>query len=164
MRPSVNVLRIQEIVDRKYSTQRSAAQAWSITQSELSRLLSGGRGKRSSLNLVRTIAQAEGIPIEELWLSEPKLEQLRSGEESGPARFIYDLEDPYEMLFQLENWFSDLPHESRMRRQVVKAVMRALLDESFLGPQKPSRQWRLAMDRVEGWPGDALAKDKTRRR
>ncbi len=163
MRPLVNVVRLQDIVDRKYTTQRAAAQAWNIAQSELSRLLSGERGKRSALNLVRTIAKTEGIPMEELWLPEPKLEGVRTGDELAPTRFIYDLENPHEMLFQLENWFSDLPHESRMQRQVVKAVMRALLDESFLGPQKPSRQWRLAMDRVEGWALDALSKGKNRR-
>jgi len=149
----VDGVRLSEIVDEKYGSGTAAAQAWGISPSQVSRLCSGERGKRPRLDVLKRIAEVEGIPLDELRMPRGANLVRRRTESESQVRFAYDLDKPHEMLLQVQNWFADvLPDTPRVRRQVVKAVMRTLVDETFGGPHRPSRQWQITMDQVEGWP------------
>ncbi len=132
---------------KKHGNQSKAAVSWGVSQSAVSRLLNGKRGRKDS-DVLRAIARAEGIVEEQIrvW---PHLRALDHAP-AGVDRFVYDVDDPHHMLKQVQHWFADLPAETRMQRQVVKAVMRALFDESFGAVHGPSREWRVVMQRVDG--------------
>ncbi len=149
---------------RKHGTQTAAAKAWEVSQAAISLLINGKRGTGRSQTLAR-IAVAEGISIEELATAadRPHLTRVRTEEEQS-ARFVYDVDDPHHMLKQVQNWFADLPAGQKMTRQVVKAVMRALLDESFdFEIHRPSGAWQPVMDSAEGWPLKVKSKGRRNR-
>jgi hypothetical protein len=150
---------LKSLVDR-YRTQTKAALAWGLSQSTVSLLLNGQRGSGAS-EALRVIAKAEGIATENILLPPPRRLQVIERTDDGQARFVYDLQDPHRMLKQLQHWFSDLPSETRMPRQVVKAVMRVLFDESFSTIHPPSREWGIVMQNAEGWD-NATAPRKAR--
>ena len=136
----------------KHGTQTAAAKAWDVSQAAISLLINGKRGTGRSQTLAK-IAAAEGVSIQALLRTAdgPQLKRVRTDEDGSP-RFVYDVNDPHHMLKQVQNWFADLPGGSSMTRQVVKAVMRTLLDESFdFEIHRPSGAWQPVMDAAEGW-------------
>lgn len=144
---------LRRLIRVKYGTQTAAGKAWHVSQAAISLLINGKRGTGRSQTLAR-IAAAEGISIQELSTAADGLQltRVRTGEK-GSARFVYDVDDPHHMLKQVQSWFADLPAGQRMTRQVVKAVMRTLLDESFdFEIHSPSGAWQPVMDSAEGWP------------
>lgn len=145
----VNIEKLQSLIDR-YGTQSAAADAWDLQQPDLSRMIKGRR-KKVRRTMLEKIAGIEGIPVDEL-IFRPTVVDESTDVEPMQAHFIYDVDKPHEMLFQVETWFAEMaPETPRIRRQVVKSVMRTLMDESFVGPQRPSREWRAVMDHTEGW-------------
>ncbi|SRR6266851_86333 len=144
---------LRRLIHNKYGTQTAAAKAWDVSQGAISLLINGKRGTERSRTLAK-IAAAERISIQELSTAAggPQLKRVRTEEDESP-RFVYDVDDPHHMLKQVQSWFADLPAGARMTRQVVKAVMRALLDESFdFEIHRPTRTWQPVMDSAEGWP------------
>src|SRR6266581_1151961 len=144
---------LRRLIQAKYGTQTAASKAWEVSQGAISLLINGKRGTGRSQTLAR-IAAAEGISTHELSKAGdgPQLKRVRTDEDGSP-RFVYEVNDPHHMLKQVESWFADLPAGSRMTRQVVKAVMRTLLDESFdFEIHRPSGAWQPVMDSAEGWP------------
>ncbi len=163
---SLNRALLQELVDRDFGGNRTAAaNAWGLKQPHLSRLLNGNRGLRrpsdETFEAVRKIAEATGRSDTEFWTKQPAIVAVPSGDADAP-RFVYDPDQAHSMLMQIENWFADLPRDARMHKQVVRAVMRTLFDESFLSHQRPSREWRITMDRLEGWPTGEKAGSRRR--
>jgi hypothetical protein len=150
--PSPSSVTLGDLVKR-HGTQTRAARAWGVSQSAISRLLSGARGGGDS-EVLRAISEVEGIPIEQIELPVArKLGLVRNrGHQEVGNRFRYNKDEPIQMLHQVQNWFADLPAERGIGRRVLRAVMRTLLDETFDEIHKPSRSWRLVMDHVEGWP------------
>jgi len=150
-----------EALVKKYHTQTKAAKTWGVSQSAVSLLLNGQRGSGES-DALRTIAKAEGISTERIILPAPRRLQVAEGADDSLERFVYDIDDPHRMLKQVQHWFSDLPSETRMKRQVVRAVMRTLFDESFDAVHPPSRHWRTVMHNAEGLHEPANATSSTR--
>src|SRR5207253_80742 len=64
------------------------------------------------------------------------------------SRFRLDLDNPEAVLGQVEDWFSDLPEGSRLRRHVVRAVIRTFYDEAFDDIHKPTDGWRRVLSVV----------------
>ena len=138
-----------ETLVRKHQTQTRAGEVWGVSQSAISRLLSGNRGGRGG-EALKAIAAAEGIPAETILLAPARRLHLVEELQDASHCFEYDVEDPHGMLKQVQHWFCRLPTETRMKRQVVRAVMRALFDESFDAVHPPTREWRAVMQNAEG--------------
>jgi transcriptional regulator with XRE-family HTH domain len=156
---------LRRLIQIKYGTQTAAARAWDVSQGAISLLINGKRGTGRSQTLAR-IAAAEGISIQELSTvaGGPTLKRVSTDEDRSP-RFVYDVDDPHRMLKQVQSWFADLPAGARMTRQVVKVVMRTLLDESFdFEIHRPPRTWQPVMDSAEGWPPKVKSKARSDRR
>jgi len=144
---------LRHLIRTKYRTQTAAGRAWGVSQSAISLLINGKRGTGRS-EALQKIAAAEGLSLKELLTAthRPHLAEVRIREAASP-RFVYDVDDPHRMLKQVQSWFADLPAGPRMSRQVVKAVMRTLLDESFdFEIHRPSAEWQPVMEYTEGWP------------
>jgi len=152
--------RLRSICREKYETQTEAAIAWGVSQSAVSLLLSG---KRNSRKVLRRIAKAEGISVEDLVNAPSPGPQLVLSK-AGGARFVYDLENPHQMLMQVQHWFSDLPEHPRVKNAVARAVMRTLFDESFNEIHRPTKAWFSVMRSIEGWAVTSGARTASQRR
>ena len=146
----MNIALLSDLVAKR-GGQIHAAEAWGQSQGHLSRILAGD--KPLSRPIANRIASIEGIPVEQLWT---QLEKVAHAEGPATKRFAYELDDPSSMLLQVENWFADVQIPT-MHQALVRAVLRTLLDQSFDRViHRPTPEWRIVMDRTEGWAPVAL--------
>jgi transcriptional regulator with XRE-family HTH domain len=131
----------------RYGTQAEAAKNWGVSQSAVSRLLRGERGSRNS-DALRAIAKVEGLDASLISMGQSELRLHDTTRDGG--RFVFSIDDPAYMLEQLAGWFGDLPRETRMHRQVLRACMRAIFDESFDSIHSPPADWQRTMDHLHG--------------
>ena len=138
---------LPEVVAGLYPSRAAAARDLGIETSRFSRMLSGERSLRGCIAQIVERLTARSI---DFYVKPHSPLALVPGTESVANRFEYDPSNPARMVAQLEDWFGDLPHDSPLRRRLVRAAMRLLFDELFAA-QSPSDEWRFAMAAVDGF-------------
>ncbi len=138
---------LPQVVDELYPSRAAAARDLGIEPSGFSRVLSGERSMRGCI--AQIVQQLTARSVDFYVRAQGPL-ALVQGTASVAARFEFDQSNPARIVAQLEDWFGDLPHDSPLRRKLVRAIMRLLFDELF-AIQPPSDEWRFAMASVDGF-------------
>lgn len=154
---------LRALVDNGYDGNVSAAAgSWGLEQSHLCRVLKGERSLKPSA--IRRIAKKEHVHAATLIEAGPGPAHLKVlPTDANGTRFQYDVSDPARMLMQLQNWFAEVPNKAGMKTGVVKAVMRALFDNSFDEVHTATSEWRAVMDHMDGWTV-SIAQERRRSR